>query len=433
MPGYLRIGHENDGPNAKDLIYTSVNSFFGDQRDLTEGPRGLGPENLGERGLTPVSKIRENGAPSFVAEGLAAQGRSGSGMPFHYSISLNPQLLAGKGKLREEMDRMGSDHLGMDLDKDGDAFLAHTASHEIAHVDDFAWRLGQKLGFTNEEEWKERLRSQYRRQKLNPDGSPAYNEDGSPIMEGLGPINLRTDAKEGTFLRRQIDELDLKLENARNEVDRQEALWQFYMKNVRFDGNVAQEYVRWMRSRGITKAGSEEKLKEIMDNLESRGYSEENGFPQLEFWADMVDTPTGVFDPATGAFGPPEPRNVGVDPTSGETPLRPDGGVRLENAASSLLMSFIGGMYSSENDWEFMAELRTRLATPGALSDIRAFLADDERNIYGLTEGQFMTFLAKVVGQDEVMRLRGMGPRRGGGAGSLGSRRIVDGSVVDDG
>lgn len=423
VPGYLRIGNENDGPNAKDLIYTSVNSFFGGD-----------PLDLEGRGLTPMSKIKENGAPGWVAEGLTMQSVTGEGMPFHYSISLNPQLLAGKGRLREVMNEMGSDHLGMDLDKDGDAFLAHTASHEIAHVDDFAWRLGQKLGFTDEQEWKDRLSKQYRRQALNPDGSPAFNADGSPMMEGMGPIDLRTDAKEGTFLRREIDALDLVLgSDTATEIDKQDALWQFYMKTVRFDGNVAQEYARWMRSSGISKAGSEVKLQEIMQNLESRGYSEENGFPQLEFWQDMVDTPTGIFDPATGTFGPAEPRNVGVDPTTGATPLPMDGGARLENAASSMLMSFIGGMYSTESDWEFMAELRTRLSTPGALSDIRAFLADDERNIYGLTESQFMTFLAKVVGQDEVMRLRGGGRRRGGGAGAVGGRRVIDVSAVDDG
>lgn len=414
VPGYLRIGRESDGPNSEDLIYTSVNSFFGAGPRNGNAPSGFGPEGLGGRGLSALTEQpKENGMPDFVADGLAAQGRSGSGMPFHYSISLNPLLLAGKAKLRKTMDDMGSDHLGMDLDKDGDAFLAHTASHELSHVDDFAWRLGQKLGYDNEQEWKNRLADQLR-------------------PGGRGAIDLRADAKEGTFLRRQIDQLDLILSNERaTEIDKQDAMWQFYMKNVRFDGNVAAEYVRWMRSSGISKSGAQAKLEEIMEELEKRGYSEEEGVPQLDFWRDMVDTPTGVFDPATGTFTGYMPGNVGTDET-GEGPIAPDGGARLENAASSLLMSFVGGMYGTSSDWEFMAELRTRLATPGALADIRAFLADSERNIYGLTESQFMGFLAKVVGKDEVMRLRGMGPRRGARAGAVGSRRFTETATPDD-
>lgn len=399
VPGYVRIGSENDGPNAEDLIYTSVNSFF------PQGPAGFEPEGLGGRGMSAFSGQRkENGVPGFVAEGQAMQDMTGQGMPFHFSISFNPQLLAGKGRLREEMDRMGSDHLGMDLDKDGDAFIAHTMSHELSHVDDFAWRLGQKLGFTDEQEWKDRLASQ---------------------TAGGGPIDLRRDAKEGTFLRRQIDELDTILSRDNiTEIEKEEALWNFYMRNVRFDGNVASEYARWSRSKGISKASTQAKLDQITEELSNRGYDEENGFPQLDFWRDMVDTRTGVFDPATGSFGDPSAMNVGRD-AAGDSPISPDGGARLENAASSMLMSFIGGMYSTQSDWEFMAELRTRLATPGALADIRAFLADDERNIYGLTESQFMTFLAKVVGQDEVMRLRGRGRSRAR-AGAVGVGGLRD-------
>ena len=414
VPGYLRIGKESDGPNSQDLIYTSVNSFFGRGPQGGEAPSGFGPEGLGGRGLSALSmQPKEGGVPGFVADGMAAQGRSGSGMPFHYSISLNPQLLAGKARLRQEMESMGSDHLGMDLDKDGDAFLAHTASHELSHVDDFAWRLGQKLGYDNEQEWKNRLADQLR-------------------PGGRGAIDLRADAKEGTFLRRQIDQLDLLLGNERaTEIDKQEAMWQFYMNNVRFDGNVAAEYVRWMRSNGFSKATAQVKLEEIMQELERRGYSEDAGVPQLDFWRDMVDTPTGVFDPATGEFRGYSIGNIATN-EAGDGPMAPDGGARLENAASSLLMSFVGGMYGTSSDWEFMAELRTRLATPGALADIRAFLADSERNIYGLTESQFMGFLAKVVGKDEVMRLRGMGPRRGGGVGAVGSRRFTEARTPDD-
>jgi len=450
MPGYLRLkGVEFAGGDlANAVMVTSVNGFVQDPRDFAGGERvplldEFGIPRVDSAGMPMYRPLNLSGDLSAQQRGFAMQTGvypewliSGDSTPFHFQISIDPHFLTSERYRGEVAREFGAHHLGME--PSSKAFLAHTLDHEFNHVDDFAHRLSQRLGYTSESEFRMRLLDQWDPISQAYMSVRAGNEfvevPGGirPTSVRAGTIDLRADAKPGTFLRSQIDELDRILNHPDTTTVttavKQQALWMFYMNNLRFDEGIASAYARFSMDQGMNKKTVAERLETIRENLAARGYSEETGVPRMKFWDDMLDTPTGVWNPSTGRFdfsAGPFPANL-----SG---MSPRGQARLDNAASNLIYGYIGGTYAGTHDFEFVAELRTQLNRPGALKDIREMLADTERNPYGVTEEEFFTTLAKFVGQEEVYRLHGRSdlarrfedvyptPPPGGGAGGGGS------------
>lgn len=437
VPGYFRVKHPDDPMSRNNLAdaiaVTSVNSFWspgdpdsnlvgfvGSEGALFDPITGLpvpgGSQVPGSGRLTP-------GPLSSVNRGSAPLWARGTNNPFQFTITLDPMWFGSRDYQTQKIKGFGTNHLGMELSRE--SFLMHTADHELNHVDDFSWRLGQKLGFESQSEWMDRLKGQ----TFNP-----------ATGTWADVIDLRRDAKPNTFLRQQIDELDSVLRNPlSSDWEKMDALWQFYLKNINFDSGVESRYARWLSGdyqkvpggARLSKEAIARRLQEIRDNLSARGYGEETGVPQMNFWRDMVDTLTGTWDPATRTFDGIQPQNI-MNLLRGDSRLDPRGApplgqARLDNAVSNLLAGFIGGTYSGESDWEFAAELRTHLNKPGALQDIREFLADSDRNIHNLDESSFMTLVAKYVGEEDVYRLYGetpppnrFAPIHGGGGGGGG-------------
>jgi len=454
IPTHFRVIHPTDPSNFRGLadaaVVTGVNSFepgFDDEIDFVPL---LGTDRRMTAGRPLTAGVQRHGrvAGSLPLYAHENQTRGGE-IPFVASISLNPVWFTDRQTQKDKLKAFGGDHLGMDISRE--AFWAHTADHELNHVDDFAQRLGNKLGYWGElgggrEEWMRRLSQQtYTR---TPTGGYWSNV-----------IDLRKDAASYTFLGQQIAELDAKLAAATTTYERQKAIWFFYMQNMRFNERTMSDFARWMNRSGagftpgkrLSKAEQAAMLTEIFENLRARGYSEEHGVPTFSFWEDMMDTPLGYWDPATGKFEfPMDPRTGRLNPyplnvmnlqpkwTGRRTPANvpfsenvatfgieldparfgpgrdPYGQARLDNSVSNLLHGYIGGTYAGEDDYEFAAELRTQLNKQGALADVREFLADPARNIHQLTEADFMTLVARYVGTDEVHRLYGEpvpGPR----------------------
>jgi len=454
VPTFMRIKHpldsSNNRPELKNAyVIASVNSFFGDD------PETAFP------GLPRLNRNQVNGGGS-VPLWMAASNLS-SAPPVYAQISLDPWFFSKKESQAGRLAGIQETHLGMVPERE--AFIAHTADHELNHIDDFMKRLGDKLGYTaipqeaqvptseyGEAAWRKRLSEQrfniYSgwQNQIDLVRDLQYMEvvvgddaNGQPI-KGLVPVS---------YFGRQVEELMMFLDprNNRTGYERKRALWDFYMRNVRFNENVASEFARFLAAESpiagvrITKADQQRILAKIIEDLEIRGFGEETGIPRLEFWGDMLDTPVGRWNPVSRQFEYPR------DPISGELDvspmnlMRPPSGnraafgqARLDNSVSNALHGFVGGTYAGESDFEFAAELRTHLNRQGALAEIREFLADSERNKQGLDESGFMTLVAKYVGTDEVHRLYGekpplrnaptpspssAPPRRGGG--SIGS------------
>lgn len=447
IPSYFRVKHPADAMSrnpdlATAIAVTSVNNFWSPGEGGSVMPGFVGRENMpvdpytgvplgtiDPRTGTVVGMPDEIPGSGELMPGRLANANHGSApiwavgsdkTPFHATVTLDPLWFASKRYQEDAIQGMGPNHLGMELSRE--AFLIHTADHEISHVDDFAWRLGQKLGYTSQERWMDRLSEQ------------TYDP---ALSLWSNVIDLRADALENTWLRNEIDILDARLATATSDYEKMEALWQFYMKNINFNENIQSAYARWLmrdysnRPGGarLTKQAVAQRIQEIRENLAARGYSEETGVPSLSFWSDMVDTKTGMWNPVTRTFDGVQPANImniiGGDARypSGAYPF---GQARLDNAVSNTLAGFIGGTYSGHNDYEFAAELRTHLNKAGALDEIREFLNDPDRNLHNLDEAGFMTLVAKYVGEEEVYRLYGEvpppdrfmpPPGAGGGAG----------------
>jgi len=451
VPGYFRIKQPGDPMSSNHLAdaiaVTSVNNFWsGDGGPDVVGFVGSSGARFDPRTGLPITPTTTSagfprptpgtgeltpGPVSSVDRGSAPLWARGTNTPFQFTITLDPMWFGSRDYQNQKIKGFGMNHLGMELSRE--SFLMHTADHELNHVDDFSWRLGQKLGFESQSEWMDRLRLQ----KFIP---------SSRSWENV--IDLRKDAKYGTYLHDQIKELDAVLNRPGvSDWEKMDALWEFYLRNINFNSEVESKYARWLsgdyrRGAGgarLSKEAIAQKLQEIRDNLLARGYGEETGVPQMNFWRDMIDTLTGVWNPTTRTFEGTKPLNI-VSLLIGDRRMDPSGVIpggqaRLDNMASNLLAGFIGGTYSGESDWEFAAELRTHLNKRGALQDIREFLADSDRNIHNLDESDFMTLVAKYVGEEEVYRLYGEtappnrfapfhrdpgGPGGGGGGGGGG-------------
>jgi len=324
MPGYLRLkGVEFAGGDlANAVMVTSVNGFVPHPEDFAGGVRvplrdefGLPRVDAAGRPMFKPLNLsgdlsalsRENADLGFFPEWLI----SGDSTPFHFQISIDPHFLISD-RYREQVQReYGVHHLGMKISPK--AFFAHTLDQQLNHVDDFAHRLAQRLGYTSESEFLTRLLDQWDPINQAYNSVRAGNEyielrDGRvrPVSVRAGTIDLRADAKPGTYLRSQIDALDRIL----NDPDtttvtdsvKQQALWMFYMNNLRFDEGIASAYARFSMDQGMKKTTVAGRLEAIRENLAARGFSEETGVPSMNFWDDMLDTPTGTWNPSTGRF-----------------------------------------------------------------------------------------------------------------------------------
>jgi len=325
MPGYLRLkGVEFAGTNLSDAVMvTSVNGFVPDPEDFAGGARvplldEFGMPRVDAAGMPMYRPLNLSGDLSAQERRFAMQTGvfpewliSGDSTPFHFQISIDPHFLISD-RYREQVQReYGVHHLGMKISPK--AFFAHTLDQQLNHVDDFAHRLAQRLGYTSESEFRVRLLDQWDPINQAYNSVRAGNEyielrDGRvrPVSVRAGTIDLRADAKPGTYLRSQIDELDRILNNPDTTTvgpaQKQQALWMFYMNNLRFDEGIASAYARFSMDQGMKKTTVAGRLEAIRENLAARGYSEETGVPRMNFWDDMLDTPTGTWNPSTGRF-----------------------------------------------------------------------------------------------------------------------------------
>jgi len=454
IPTFIRIKHWRDrsaapDSNLKDAsVITAVTGFFGDEGfverphldDMTPFPYNPGSEPLDHlNGATPLWLLN-----------------SGDSVPFMATITIDPKWFADSQYQKDSLTGFSFDHLGMDPKRE--AFLMHTADHELSHIDDFAQRLGNKLGYFSssagygEAEWKERLSRQrfdpasgswIDRIDLGRDYVRLAEKDASGEIFGYRPVS---------YLGQQIEKLQQVLDPAalKTPYEKKKALWEFYMFNIQFDSQVESAFARWLANEAprhggqrLSKEAQAKMLEQIREELAIRGYTDEHGIPLLNFWRDFLDTPLGRWNKDEGRFEFPYNPLTGrrdttpfnlidgrLGPLSGATnqPVHPRslvpgdvdtpfGQARLDNLVSNMLHGFIGGTYAGENDYEFAAELRSHLNKQGALAEIREFLADTERNSHNLDENTFMTLVARYVGQDEVYRLYGKKAPRGSNQG----------------
>lgn len=173
------------------------------------------------------------------------------------------------------------------------AMLQHTLEHEPQHLASFANNIRENLGYT-QREFAERLKRQF----VYDAASKIVGVEQSKIVgdEVFGPIDLFRDARRGTFLRRQVDELMIALRHpmykdrpglvldgglkgwqVRDPIptpqEKSRCLWVFYANNICWDNSTKAEANRQVTNSFLTDSAVLP-LHEIEESLKERGFSE---------------------------------------------------------------------------------------------------------------------------------------------------------------
>jgi len=212
-------------------------------------------------------------------------------VPFHAFFVFDQRLLTDpEGLLRASQPE--EFHLSVSS-RSPLATLQHTLEHEPQHLASFANNLRENLGYT-QKEFAERLKRQF---VYDAAGRIVGVEQSKIVGDDVfGPIDLFRDARRGTFLRRQVDELMIALRHpmykerpglvldgglkgwqVRDPIptpqEKSRCLWVFYANNICWDNSTKAEANRQVTNSFLADSAVLP-LHEIEESLKERGFSE---------------------------------------------------------------------------------------------------------------------------------------------------------------
>lgn len=380
-------------------------------------------------------------------------------LPFHTFFVFDERLLTDPEGLFRTF-QPGESHLSVSS-RSPLAMLQHTLEHEPQHLAAFTHKLRENLGYT-QKEFAERLKRQF----LYDAAGRILGVEQSKIVgdEVFGPIDLFRDARRGTFLRRQIDELMIALRHPMYK-DRpglvldgglsgwrdtdpkltiQEKiilLWKFYANNIRWDNATKSNFIH--ETTGVLQKKSQQALlQEIDESLKDRGFLEgtrsllvDTVRTHLASIPDYEMDPTLRYDErrilgvgpldqlhiaqneqmilSWMASNPGSTRDdavrsllasnsLNILPASGPRVL--SGERRLTREELGMAQDFVGNNYALHNLVELDAEFSRAINDPDAEKKIKAFLT---RNAGRVTEDKFYDVVEFMVGRKRRYELQG--------------------------
>lgn len=216
--GELFLMTHNGVDNPSDIIGTSGQRVAATLRDIESGsfPQiGFGtppttnvstiPTSTGGMDVDPYRSV----TPSFF-HGVVLPHIYGAHLPVHAHLIFDPRALSDRKSFYGGFSRtVPANHLDLNND-DWKTWQYAILLHEWSHLSDFTKKLKTNLGYTDAE-WAERLSRQFEYNTL-PGGGREVAKLADPKVDSVtnevfGPIELLKDARQGTRLRDDLDDL----------------------------------------------------------------------------------------------------------------------------------------------------------------------------------------------------------------------------------